>query len=767
MESDTADEITSTPAVDVPPTEPEVVESLWAEVQALTVQRARPRELMLTSLFHNPPSPNRGGQSGLVPPPPPPPEPQQKPAADDDDNHDNNNNLDGGESGAATTCVATSQRELVGAEDDALLPSAQEIERVFRQGRDWWARAVNKAAEMPSHSLPTPLTDPSVMLGKVPALPSSLTMKEFLEGHSVWRVSSADDGAGADEDEDDDDDNYGYDDDDDDNDIDNAHRRRALEEEKKGPRKYIRLSEIEAIGCAVSQPPPPPGYRAPIGSSPWLPVFTLAWSYILSARLLELQGREIQYSRHTYLPRRRALSAPGLVTVDPGRTASPRLVRWLSGLLAPGQGYGAANGKSVPPWAAFCDGPAAHFHLSTSGLSVIVESGDSGPDAADAIELLVELCRLVDWGPSSMQQRQEGMSPCVAGFLAALAMPYYRDAGLAPRFYLTDDLRLKTTTPVKKEDEDEKETRVEEENDNDDAEMIRSIVADLPYYMTLSMDTSSAASTIWSMFWHPQIECNLVSPWLSSILGVLKPHLDARNVDVLGRVFSLQREQVAPWWLGLFLLGDNATLLDRVSKYLVSLEEQDGFESTSAPNLTAAVWTGARQSFLDQESVDVAGQGDDGGGMSRMDLLYIRHSYRLRDPCGPVVTWRPFGSVSGNSIEPELRTWIGSTYMRKYDHWVWVRRSGGGSIQRGYRVDKGRRRDSNTNTNNKIHDATTLKLGEALLDESPASWIGLAPSKRATMRMLTWCMTDIEGELHRDKADVSEFEGHPWMEGQQ
>jgi hypothetical protein len=41
---------------------------------------------------------------------------------------------------------------------------------------------------------------------------------------------------------------------------------------------------------------------------------------------------------------------------------------------------------------------------------------------------------------------------------------------------------------------------------------IQQYTADLRYYMTLSMDALSLDSTLWSIFWQPDIQTNLVSP---------------------------------------------------------------------------------------------------------------------------------------------------------------------------------------------------------------------------------------------------------------
>jgi hypothetical protein len=143
--------------------------------------------------------------------------------------------------------------------------------------------------------------------------------------------------------------------------------------------------------------------------------------------------------------------------------------------------------------------------------------------------------------------------------------------------------------------------------------------------MALSMDPRSCGPVVWSIFWQPDVECNLVSPWLSSIASVLKPILESHNWIILPKVFAFRRPRIASWWLGIFLLGDTA-IFDRVARYLETLEERWGFGSMAPPDITAATWTGTPQSFLDDESPSP--YRDSKTPVARADLLRHRHNFR-------------------------------------------------------------------------------------------------------------------------------------------
>ncbi|GAB1312317.1 hypothetical protein MFIFM68171_02527 [Madurella fahalii] len=184
------------------------------------------------------------------------------------------------------------------------------------------------------------------------------------------------------------------------------------------------------------------------------------------------------------------------------------------------------------------------------------------------------------------EDHQPELSPATTAFLAALVLPFYRLDGLRPQF--PSPILKRCSAGIAK-------------GTTREPARIRQYAADLRYYMTLSMNTKCLGSALWSIFWQPDIETNLVSPWLSSISYVLKPVLESRNLGQLAKVFACCRPRIASWWLGIFLLGD-FTILDWITRYLETLEERWGFGPMSLPDSTVAAWTGSPQSFLDDES---------------------------------------------------------------------------------------------------------------------------------------------------------------------
>jgi hypothetical protein len=104
--------------------------------------------------------------------------------------------------------------------------------------------------------------------------------------------------------------------------------------------------------------------------------------------------------------------------------------------------------------------------------------------------------------------------------------------------------------------------------------------------------------------------------------------------------------------------------------------------------ITAAVWTGSPQPFLDEETsrayTDLA------NSVSRADLLRHRYNFRLQDAASTPVSWRPFGKVAWADIEPELWPWLQHGSRREYGHWIWWIKVGE-SIIRMFNLDSDRR----------------------------------------------------------------------------
>ncbi|KAL2020761.1 hypothetical protein VTK56DRAFT_7959 [Thermocarpiscus australiensis] len=594
---------------------------------------------------------------------------------------------------------------LTGADGDVLILKSVDVARVFHEGRGTWAHFVKVAESLPPHSFPLGFLDPAVMLKDVPALPVKLPRRGALVGRPLWRVPDPE---------------HGHD----------AQTEGVELQYLYGTRKHFQLSLPKPIECRFSSRPPHPEHR-PSAAERSLALLTLCWSYIFSVRFLELQGRKVLYSLHSLQPKmaKTFRAKQDDVVLDLRASASLTLVRWLCAILAPKPGW-LADGGDFPPWAAFCSGDAS-FIIVADG-PVTISPNERAPTSTQATELLIELCSL--YGLENRRDRQSEISPPTAAFLAALALPFYREASLQPQFPVPA-LRRRSTDSAR-------------------FGYIRQYVDDLRYYMTLSMHLWSLGSIIWSIFWQPEIECNLVSPWLSSILSVLRPIVDSRDSEKLAKVFAFRRPRVALWWLGIFFLGD-PTVLDWIVRYLETLEERWGFGSMAPPDTAVAAWTGSPQSFLDDKSRHL--YRDPADPVSRADLLQHRYNFRLQDATSRPLSWRPFGYVARDVIEPDLWPWLERGHVREYVHWVWWADQGKDvvrDVQLGFRRDTGR-----------FVEDVPDRL-EIIRVSRPAGYnddVKLAPSKESTLRMISYCMEDVSGDRDTSITAVHGARTHPWL----
>jgi hypothetical protein len=325
----------------------------------------------------------------------------------------------------------------------------------------------------------------------------------------------------------------------------------------------------------------------------------------------------------------------------------------------------------------------------------------------------------------------------MATFIAALALPFYCGAGLQPQFSLPLLRRRSVTSSHTVEP-----TRIPQH------------VADLQYYMTLSMHSRSVGSIIWSIFWQPDIECNLVSPWLASILSVIKPVLISRNLEQLVKVFAFRRPRIASWWLGLFLLGD-LTILDHITRYLETLEERWGYGSMAPPDMAVAAWTGSPQSFLDDELAHPYRDLDQQA--SRVDLLRHRHNCGLQDESSRTLSWRPFGHIAKGHVEPELWPWLERGHVRNYVHWVWWIKKGKETvcdIQPDFRRDTGRFI---------LHIPDRLQTISERRYAAPNYAVKIEPSREATLLMVRYCLEDASGDRDTCILAMPGIVSHPWL----
>jgi len=610
---------------------------------------------------------------------------------------------------ATTTTVSSSPTYLTGEKDDPLLPSPSEICRIFHDGQATWANILSMVDDFPPGRWPTTSLDPYITLMDVPGLPTELPRGKKIYGRPLWRVPRLETAPTHTEDTDKD------------WDPELVHGRRVdFNLETESP-LHCRLS-LEAASHLLFDS---------TETADSIAVLTLCWSYILSVRLLEMQGQQVKYTLHRLWPQPGESDKPGLVRLD---GASPALVRWLCAVLSPELGW-SGSGKGLPPWAASLQ---EHLVIETSEP---VPDSPSPPSSTEATELLLEFCRLFNLETEGNQNKQwDQLAPCRAGFFAALALPFYRFMGLRPqlpfpRLTCPDGSRFNDTSGTS----------------------IRGYLRDLRYFMTLSLHPLSLGSTLWSVFWQPDIDCNLVSPWLAAVLDILEPAIKAKNLEKLLKAFALRRPRVALWWLALALLGD-LSILDWIRRYATTCTEKYGYGSLSPPDPMFSAWTGTKQSFLDQEITACYMEPSD--QIPWADILRRRFDFNLQGSGPMLLSWRPFGCVAKRSVEPDLWPYLETKRAHQYQSFLWY-----SMTKRGFRTsDPGFRRNTGRSIEVARDDLTRLSPGRECHENHHS--INLEPSKTSTLRMMSFLVEDATGSRHWSNAAMSEqSRQHPWLRG--
>lgn len=602
---------------------------------------------------------------------------------------------------------------LAGCDNDILIPTTDQINSTFLKGQTLWRAYVASAGLLPFGSIPAVSLEAYNLIRNVPPLPRDLRGKRFISGRALWHVQSPEFHQSRRNSEDD---NHGA----------------WNPELVHGVEKNFFLSAERPTLCKISTRPnfyhfadgQQPSRHAPNAVA----IFTLMWSYILSARLLEMQRHCIQYSHTTLLSpvlTKDVKPESGDIVVPVGH-ASKELVRWLCAILVQGAGW--VVKARLPPWAAFYDGDA---RFVISSLEPFMELQDErAPGSAAAADLLIEFCQLYSFG-----------SQPTTAFLAALVLPIHGQQGLVPHL----------PKPMINGRENKESTCIDH---------IWNHYNNLPYYMTLSICPRYLGSAIWSIFWEPGIQSNLASAWVGSIHQVIEPFLDAGDLEGLAKIFALRRPRLAPLWLGMFICGCSE-VIEMIESYLTTLEMHPFYASAAYPDPDVSVWTGSPQSFFDEPTSGPYIEQD--SDVPRADLLRHRFDFRLGDGDDIVhFGWQPFGTIKKTDIELELWPRLEcQSQPRRYIHWIWWMSKDMFLIEPGFKHDNSQL----TPCSEEHTDCIELRKDtpKVVIPSELCCEVRLEPSKQATFRILDWGSKMASGERSIEAIAMPGIRKHPWL----
>ncbi|RMJ13514.1 hypothetical protein CDV36_006807 [Fusarium kuroshium] len=166
-----------------------------------------------------------------------------------------------------------------------------------------------------------------------------------------------------------------------------------------------------------------------------------------------------------------------------------------------------------------------------------------------------------------------------------------------------------------------------------------------------------------------------------------------------------------------------------------------------------SAWTGSKQSFLDLDKEALYAEPSD--PVSRADLLRCRFDLKLQDWASVNIAWRPFGYTQKGRVELELWPQLETEYTRKYHSFTWY-------IKKKPISDKGFRKCTGRKVR-KMPDNLEMRTSAEYVERDDQA-INIRPSKKMTLRMMSFLVEDVAGCRDWANADMpGKLEQHRWL----
>ncbi|CAJ0548198.1 Ff.00g049520.m01.CDS01 [Fusarium sp. VM40] len=186
-------------------------------------------------------------------------------------------------------------------------------------------------------------------------------------------------------------------------------------------------------------------------------------------------------------------------------------------------------------------------------------------------------------------------------------------------------------------------------------------ILQLDRLLTLSCNARGVKSLLTSVFFEPDVPCNMCGLWLRGSFSYLS---SIKDPHILLRILTNRDSDLGFLWFGAFITG----------AYHKSLRE--GRAGWWIIDLAAAAWTGTTMSFI---QTPVPRLEPWTKSISRADecrLLFLCHDVNYTIP--PLFPFPPFGSSSMSDANLEVRehSICGKDHGLKYAYFTWVRTEG-------------------------------------------------------------------------------------------
>jgi hypothetical protein len=410
----------------------------------------------------------------------------------------------------------------------------------------------------------------------------------------------------------------------------------------------LRLGVSEAQKVEISNEAPLsewPGVRGISGydEGNHIAVLFLAWAYILSAKWAELLDRSethqcsTKYSETCQEPAEAV--QPEVIEVDLPPDASEAEIVWWNAVLSGTPAWEISveyqSEKFVSPWSVSLGG--AISMRAKQGIH-IQPTTCNPPSSTTAFQYLLRFCN-----------HHRIYAQCTAALSASF---FTRNFCVSkpptlpiPRTAKTPGYHSTPTSP----------------------QSISALISEhenlLPYYMTLS-------SNIWlttmpamkSLFFNPDIPCNLVSAWMNPAFAIINPLVKQGNIPHLLNGLSARQARTASLWLGAAIMGTSSVFLKQCEQGMMT------------SSLQAEAWMGTPTTFLAQPPRIYDNDADSVQREDECKLLFLatptdgsyNHGYLTTWP------WKPFGSTKVSDADLLLREHLGCRcHALEYEGWDW------------------------------------------------------------------------------------------------
>jgi hypothetical protein len=362
----------------------------------------------------------------------------------------------------------------------------------------------------------------------------------------------------------------------------------------------------------------------------YLAVLTLAWAYILSARLAELAPRfcSLAYTNSVALHDASAKIAQDTFLVDIGDVC-PQEGRWWAAVLAQNQGWQASLEPSFcSPWSIRLESETM-FTLSSDHTAL--PTSPAAASFSDACSYLNNFCLRHNMADQSH-----------AALAAVLLFPY-----------LGDSRTLHVPTPKLRQ---RKPIRISSHKDCSHLDWIHG-GQHIDRLLTLSCNLRGIPSLLLSVFYEPSIACNAATPWIQGSLAAIKS-LGRDDPSIVSRMCMQRTPELACLWLGISVLGLQEELLSHVRSGGIPVD------------LPSAAWSKTIQAFIQQP---ISSPLEVDGCVQRADecrLLFLSQS--RRHTRAPVCQWKPFGETPTKDVDLEVRAHMQCRgHALQYEAFVW------------------------------------------------------------------------------------------------